>query len=76
GSRRRRLWELGSHAHCPVIGVCLALDRVRELASRWLVLRGDEDDYTLHCSLVTAAARRNPVAEALQKTLEQRFALD
>ncbi|MDP1050932.1 hypothetical protein, partial [Klebsiella quasipneumoniae] len=46
GSRRRRLWELGSHAHCPVIGVCLALDRVRELASRWLVLRGDEDDYT------------------------------
>ncbi|MFX5521871.1 hypothetical protein ABTD78_21640, partial [Acinetobacter baumannii] len=35
-----------------------------------------EDDYTLHCSLVTAAARRNPVAEALQKTLEQRFALD
>jgi hypothetical protein len=75
-SRRRRLWELGSHAHCPVIGVCLPLERLRQLARRHLVLQGDEDDYTLHCSLVTAAARRNLVAEALQKELEQRFALD
>lgn len=76
GSRRRRLWELGSHAHCPVIGVCVPLERVRVLAKKLLVLQGDEDDYTLHCSLVTAAARRNLVAEALQKDLEQRFALD
>ncbi|MFG6414693.1 DUF2325 domain-containing protein [Roseateles sp. DC23W] len=76
GSRRRRLWELGSHAHCPVIGVCLPLERVRQLAKKLLVLQGDEDDYTLHCSLVTAAARRNAVAEALQKDLEQRFTLD
>ena len=75
-SRRRRLWELGSHAHCPVIGVCLPLERLRQLARRHLVLQGDEDDYTLHCSLVTAAARRNVVAEALQKDLEQRFALE
>ncbi|MFN3861377.1 MAG: DUF2325 domain-containing protein [Roseateles sp.] len=76
GSRRRRLWELGSHAHCPVIGVCVPLQRVRQLAKKLLVLQGNEDDYTLHCSLVTAAARRNAVAEALQKELEQRFALD
>jgi hypothetical protein len=76
GSRRRRLWELGSHAHCPVVGVCVPLERVRVLAKKLLVLQGDEDDYTLHCSLVTAAAHRNAVSEALQKDLEQRFALD
>jgi hypothetical protein len=76
GSRRRRLWELGSHSHCPVVGVCVPLERVRVLARKLLVLQGDEDDYTLHCSLVTAAARRNAVAEALQKDLEQRFSLD
>lgn len=76
GSRRRRLWELGSHAHCPVIGVCVPLERVRQLAKKLLVLQGDEDDYTLHCSLVTAAARRNALAEAVQRDLEQRFALD
>ncbi len=74
GSRRRRLWELGSHAHCPVVGVCLPLERVRQLAQKLLVLQGDEDDYALHCSLVTAAARRNALAEALQRDLEQRFA--
>jgi hypothetical protein len=76
GSRRRRLWELGGHSHCPVVGVCVPLERVRVLAKKLLVLQGDEDDYSLHCSLVTAAARRNAVAEALQKDLEQRFALD
>jgi len=76
GSRRRRLWELGTHAHCPVIGVCLSLDSMRRLARRCLVLSGDEDDYTLHCALVTAAERRNPVSEALQREMEQRFALD
>lgn len=76
GSRRRRLWDLGGHAHCPVVGVCLSLERVRQLARRHLVLKGDEDDYTLHCSLVTASARRNAVAEALQKELEQRFRLE
>ncbi|MBI3350513.1 MAG: DUF2325 domain-containing protein [Burkholderiales bacterium] len=76
GSRRRRLWELGSHAHCPVVGVCMPLERVRVLARKLLVLQGDEDDYTLHCSLVTAAARRNALAEALQRDLEQRFASD
>lgn len=76
GSRRRRIWELGSHSHCPVVGVCMPLERVRVLARKLLVLQGDEDDYTLHCSLVTAAARRNAVSEALQKDLEARFALD
>ena len=25
GSRRRRLWELDSHAHCPVVGVCMPI---------------------------------------------------
>ncbi|MBN8506362.1 MAG: DUF2325 domain-containing protein [Burkholderiales bacterium] len=75
-SRRRRLWELGTHAHCPVIGVCLSLDTMRRLARKLLVLQGDEDDYTLHCQLVTAAERRNPASEALQRELDSRFALD
>jgi hypothetical protein len=76
GSRRRRLWELGTHAHCPVVGVCLSLETMRRMAKKLLVLSGEEDDYTLHCALVTAAERRNAVSEALQRELEQRFALD
>lgn len=76
GSRRRRLWELGSHSHCPVVGVCLSLEAMRRVARKLLPLNGDEDDYQLHCALVSATARRNAVSEALQRELEQRFALD
>jgi len=76
GSRRRRLWELGHHAHCPVIGVCLPLPLVRQLAKKHLVLQGDEDDYTLHCSLVSASQQRNKLSEAAQRELEQRYELD
>lgn len=75
-SRRRRLWELGTHAHCPVVGVCLTLDTMRRLASKLLVLQGDEDDYELHCQLVNVCARRNPASEVLQREFETRFVLD
>lgn len=76
GSRRRRLWDLGHHAHCPVIGVCLPLNLVRQLARKHLVLKGDEDDYTLHCSLVSASNNRNVLSETVQRELEQRYELD
>ncbi len=33
GSRRRRPWELGSPAHCPVIWVCRPLPAVHRLAA-------------------------------------------
>jgi len=36
---RRRLWELGSHAYRPVVGVCVPLERVRVLAKKLPVLR-------------------------------------
>ena len=34
GSRRRRLWELDGHTHCPVIGVCLPLAMLRRLVNK------------------------------------------
>lgn len=75
GSRRRRLWELGGHAHCPVIGVCLPLPALRRLAGK--VLGGEPlaDDYELHCTVVTNAKRRTSVADAVQRELDRRFML-
>jgi hypothetical protein len=75
GSRRRRLWELGSHAHCPVIGVCLPLAALRRLARK--VLGGEPigDDYELHCGMVTDCKHRTKVAEAVQRELDRRFML-
>lgn len=74
-SRRRRLWELDGHAHCPVIGVCLPLASARRLAGKALggqVLAGD---YELHCGLVTDCKRRTRLAEQVNKALDERHAL-
>jgi hypothetical protein len=47
-SRRRRLWALGGHAHCPVIGVCLPLPALRRLTRKVLGSEPVTDDYELH----------------------------
>lgn len=75
GSRRRRLWELGSHAHCPVIGVCLPLAAMRRLARKVLGSEPIADDYELHCGMVADCKRRTRMAEAVQRELDRRFML-
>lgn len=76
GSRRRRLWDLSDHAHCPVIGVCLPMAVVRRLATK---VHGsgkrELDDYDSHCMAVTESKRRTALAELIQKELDQRHAL-
>jgi hypothetical protein len=73
GSRRQRLWELSGGAHCPVIGVCVPMDTLRRIASKLLVGVAALDDYPLHCEAIAHSKRRSPLAEALQRTLDQRF---
>lgn len=73
GSRRRRLWELGSHAHCPVVGVCLPLAALRRLATKARTAPPPADDYELHCGVVADCQRRTPLAEAVQRELDRRF---
>lgn len=74
-SRRRRLWELDAGAHCPVVGVCLPLPELRRMAARLLPQERYDSDYALHGAIVGASRSRTPVAEALQRDLERRFAL-
>ncbi len=76
GSRRRRLWELNDHAHCPVIGVCLSLAVVRKIVARvWGEAAREHTDYDCHCMAVTESKRRTPAAELIQRELDERFAL-
>jgi uncharacterized coiled-coil protein SlyX len=75
GSRRRRLWDLGGHAHCPVIGVCLPLPAMRRLARKVMDGEPVTDDYELHCGMVADCKRRTPMAEAVQRELDRRFLL-
>jgi len=76
GSRRRRLWDLDKHAHCPVVGLCLPIDAMRRLADKVLGGQALADDYELHCGVVSECRQRNRLSEAVQKALDQRFALE
>ncbi len=75
GSRRRRLWELDSHAHCPVVGVCLPIGALRRLVDKVLGGQAVADDYELHCGAIADCKKRSPIAEAVQRELDRRCML-
>lgn len=74
GSRRRRLWELPTQCHCPVIGVGLPLATLRRIVAK-VDGEAPADDYAIHVAAVDACQRRGPLADALQRELDQRHAL-
>ncbi|QJD98689.1 DUF2325 domain-containing protein [Massilia forsythiae] len=74
GSRRRRLWELPTNCHCPLIGVCLPLALLRRLVNKVVVRPVEGDDYDVHVWAVHECATRNKLSELLQRTLDERFA--
>lgn len=75
GSRRRRMWELPTNCHCPLIGVCLPLALLRRLVNKLLVRPLEGDDYDVHVWAVHECASRNRMSELLQRTLDERFAV-
>ncbi len=75
GTRRRRLWDLPAHAHCPVVGVCLSLATLRRVADKAFGGEVLADDYALHSGAVQECSRRGAMAEALQRELGRRHAL-
>jgi len=74
GSRRRRMWELPTNCHCPLVGVCLPLALLRRLVNKLLVRPLEGDDYDVHVWAVHECASRNRMSELLQRTLDERFA--
>jgi hypothetical protein len=74
GSRRRRLWDLPHHTHCPVVGVCLPLHVLRAQVNKALGGQAMADDYEIHVGAVAECGCKNKLSVALQKLLEQRYA--
>jgi hypothetical protein len=74
GSRRRRLWDLPHHTHCPVVGVCLPLHVLRSQVNKALGGQAMADDYEIHVGAVAECGCKNKLSVALQKVLEQRYA--
>ena len=75
GSRRRKLWELEDRAFCPVIGVCLPIPVLRRVVNKTFRGHNVDTDYALHSGAVGQCGSRTPLAEGMQRELEQRYAL-
>jgi phosphoribosylcarboxyaminoimidazole (NCAIR) mutase len=75
GSRRRKLWEISTKTHCPIIGVCFSTEDLRALISKVMNFPRGTSDYTLHTTAVSACDERSQLAELLHKALEKRFQL-
>jgi len=74
GSRRRRVWELSHACHCPLVGVGLPLNGLRKLVEKVTGGKVLHDDYDIHVGAVSECALRTPIADAVQKELERRYA--
>ncbi|WP_341675919.1 DUF2325 domain-containing protein [Niveibacterium sp. SC-1] len=75
GSRRKRLWELPDHTHCPLVGVCMPMPVLRRLVQKVMGQVAATDDYQVHVGAVAECVRRSAMAEALQRELDRRYAL-
>ena len=74
GGGRPRLWDLPHKYHCPVIGTCLHVDELRRLGKKSGCMPTHElSDFEVHVSFVAAAESRNPLSQAVQRTLERRY---
>ena len=76
GSRRRKLWEINPGWHCSIVGTCLTLGDLRNLAKKLGYSADDirEADYFLHGAFVTEAGSRSRVAKLLHKLLDRKHA--
>ncbi len=75
GSRRRRIWELDSRAHCPIVGVCLPLATLRRVVNKVFQGRNVDKEYELHAGAVGECKKRTVLSQGIQRELEQRYTL-
>ncbi len=72
--RRRKLWEMPSRWHCPLVGTCVTVAELRKLARRAGLDAAEMSDFALHTAAVGCCDERSDFAERLQRFLDKRHA--
>ncbi len=73
-SKRRKVWELESHWHCPIIGTCLTVSDLKTLARKLGIRFADEaHDYNRHVHFAGAIRKHDPAAKLINKLLDRRY---
>lgn len=73
-TRRRRLWELPSKYHCPVVGVCFDVAELRRMINKYLKYPPETTDYMWHTIAVGVCDTRCPLSEQFGRVLDRRYA--
>jgi len=74
---RKKLWELDHHFYCSVIGTCLTLRELRNIARKCKQdVINTASDYELHHWFVMASTESSAISKILNKKLEHKFARD
>lgn len=72
---RRKIWELKSSYHCPVIGTCATVSELRKVARQARLQSAMRlTDYAVHSSFVALAGEKCPASRQLNKLLDRKYA--
>lgn len=73
-STRKKLWQLEVAYHCSVIGTCLSLKELRQIARKFnLTFDGKISDYELHSLFVNSASNPTESIRYIHKLLEKKY---
>ena len=71
--QRRKLWELGSHLYCSIVGTCLSTTELRKVVAKF---KGHDlkgfSDLAIHEEAVKAAGHHDVAGRFLHKALDRR----
>jgi hypothetical protein len=75
--RRYKLWQLPANSHCMIIGTCLTLQEVKQIAKKCRYPTDGKSDYDLHHFFVYQAGHTDSViARKTHSMLEKKFRTD
>jgi len=74
GSSRRKLWDMGHSAACPITGICLDFSDLQAMARKCGLAIEGSSDYEVHSLVLQACRSRSVLAEQLQRELDRRYA--
>lgn len=74
--RRRRLWQIEGGLQCSIIGTCLSHEDLIRIARKCGIrIETGATPYDLHGHMVQEALKPGPIARAIQKLLDKRYAV-
>lgn len=73
-TKRKKIWQIESALHCPLVGLCFSRRELRRLSHKKLFsFTPGSSDFQLHRQLTMLVGIRSPQARAVQKILDGKY---